>query len=161
MSRLRIKYTILDTPIRTSSQWSNESTSRCLVHVTRAGVSVNSICVKEGKIITQSLYGEAVSQLLSDPRAAVYSWPSLTKRRTKLVIMRNFFLMCSQSRWLREHAAKHRFVRRAVSRFMPGETVSDALAAAVALRGGSIGNGFTRLGENGNDANEAVTVTTH
>src|SRR5437870_6854891 len=99
--------------------------------------------------------------MLSDPRAAVYSWPSLTKRRTKLVIMRNFFLMCSQSRWLREHAAKHRFVRRAVSRFMPGETVSDALAAAVALRGGSIGSVFTRLGENVTDANEAEEVTTH
>ena len=77
------------------------------------------------------------------------------------MIMRNFFLMCSQSRWLREHAAKHRFVRRAVSRFMPGETVSDALAAAVALRGGSIGSVFTRLGENVTDANEAEEVTTH
>lgn len=76
-------------------------------------------------------------------------------------MMRNFFLMCSQSRWLREHATKHRFVRRAVSRFMPGETVSDALAAAIALRDGSIGSVFTRLGENVTDAAEAAEVTAH
>ena len=75
--------------------------------------------------------------------------------------MRKFFLMCSQSRWLREHATKHRFVRRAVSRFMPGEMVSDALAAAVALRDRSIGSVFTRLGENVTDAAEADEVTAH
>jgi len=75
--------------------------------------------------------------------------------------MRSFFLMCSQSRWLREHDAKHRFVRRAVSRFMPGESVSDALAAAVVLRDCSIGSVFTRLGENVTDAAEAAEVTEH
>jgi proline dehydrogenase len=75
--------------------------------------------------------------------------------------MRKFFLMCSQNRWLREHATKHRFVRRAVSRFMPGETVSDALAAAVALRDLSIGSVFTRLGENVTDDAEAGEVTAH
>src|SRR5436309_12375538 len=109
--------------------------------------------------LTKSLRRSGQSAVIRSSSGG-YSWPSLTKRRTKLVIMRNFFLMCSQSRWLREHAAKHRFVRRAVSRFMPGETVSDALAAAVALRGGSIGSVFTRLGENVTDAKQAEAATT-
>jgi proline dehydrogenase len=67
--------------------------------------------------------------------------------------------MCSQSRWLREHVTKHKFVRRAVSRFMPGETASDALTAAVALRERSVGSVFTRLGENITDPAEAEAAT--
>jgi proline dehydrogenase len=78
-----------------------------------------------------------------------------------LEIFRDFFLICSQSRWLRERATRYRFVRRAVSRFMPGETAADALAAAVALRDQSIGTVFTHLGENISDAAEANAVTAH
>ena len=76
-------------------------------------------------------------------------------------IMRSFFLTCSQSRWLREQAPRYGFVRRTVSRFMPGETVSDALAAAAALREQSIGTIFTQLGENVSDPTEAEQVTVH
>ncbi len=76
-------------------------------------------------------------------------------------IMRTFFLTCSQSQWLREQAPRYRFVRRTVSRFMPGETVSDALAAAAALREQSIGTIFTQLGENVSDLTEAEQVTVH
>src|SRR5437762_13026794 len=75
--------------------------------------------------------------------------------------MRTFFLTCAQSRWLREQAPRYRFVRRTVSRFMPGETVSDALAAAAALREQSIGTIFTQLGENVSDLTEAEQVTVH
>src|SRR5437588_12159482 len=75
--------------------------------------------------------------------------------------MRTFFLTCAQSRWLREQAPRYRFVRRTVSRFMPGETVSDALAAAVELREQSIGTVFTQLGENVSDPTEAEQVTVH
>jgi proline dehydrogenase len=78
-----------------------------------------------------------------------------------LDVFRNFFLVCSQSQWLRERATRYRFVRRAVSRFMPGETAADALAAAVALQERSIGAVFTRLGENISDAAEADSVTAH
>ncbi len=76
-------------------------------------------------------------------------------------IMRGFFLKCSESRWLRERGTHYRFVRRAVSRFMPGETVSDALGAAAALREQSIGTVFTHLGENINDPAEAERVAAH
>ena len=76
-------------------------------------------------------------------------------------LMRSFFLACSQSKGLRERATHYGFVRRAVSRFMPGEQISDALAAAVVLREQSMGTVFTVLGENIADPGEAEQVTTH
>ena len=76
-------------------------------------------------------------------------------------VFRDFFLACSQSRWLRERATRLFFVRRAVSRFMPGETADDALAAAAALQNRSIGTVFTHLGENISDTAEANAVTAH
>ena len=76
-------------------------------------------------------------------------------------IMRGFFLFCSQNKWLRDRATRYGFVRRAVSRFMPGETVSDALAAAGNLQEQSIGTVLTFLGENVSDPAEAERVTAH
>jgi proline dehydrogenase len=76
-------------------------------------------------------------------------------------IMRSFFLACSQSAWMRERATHYRFVRRAVSRFMPGETAQEALSAAQQLQKLSIGTVFTRLGENITDRAEAKDVTEH
>lgn len=74
-------------------------------------------------------------------------------------VMRDVLLAGSENRWLRERAARHAFVRRAVSRFMPGETVEDALAAAAKLQRKSIGTVFTHLGENVSDRAEAEGVT--
>src|ERR1700688_5249105 len=68
---------------------------------------------------------------------------------------RSILLAASQNAWLRDHAASHTFVRRAVSRFMPGEELSDALAAAQRLQSKNIGAIFTRLGENITDQAEA------
>lgn len=75
--------------------------------------------------------------------------------------MRSFFLACSQSTWMRERATQYPFVRRAVSKFMPGETADAALAAAQTLQKVSIGTVFTHLGENIRDPAEAERVTTH
>ena len=75
--------------------------------------------------------------------------------------MRSFLLAASQNRWLRDHAAHYKFVRRSVSRFMPGETLDDALIAALTLRGKKIGTVFTRLGENISDRAEAQEVADH
>ena len=74
---------------------------------------------------------------------------------------RSILLAASQNAWLRDHAAKHRFVRRTVSRFMPGEELSDALAAAQRLQGKNIGSIFTHLGENITDQAEARSVAKH
>src|SRR5439155_1183131 len=51
--------------------------------------------------------------------------------------------------------------RRTVTRFMPGETAEDALGAAQALQAHGISAVFTHLGENINEAPEALRVTDH
>jgi proline dehydrogenase len=73
-------------------------------------------------------------------------------------VLRNLLLAASENRWLRERAVKFPFVRRAVSRFMPGETFQDALAASRAL---GVGTVLTRLGENLRNAAEAADVARH
>ncbi len=78
-----------------------------------------------------------------------------------MALMRSMLLAASQNVWLREHAVNYPFVRRSVSRFMPGETVDDALVAAQALRTKQIGSVFTHLGENVADSSEAQKVTDH
>jgi proline dehydrogenase len=54
-----------------------------------------------------------------------------------------------------------RFARRASRRFMPGERVEDAFAAAERLRDERIGVLFTRLGENVTSLDEADVVAAH
>ena len=76
-------------------------------------------------------------------------------------LMRSMLLAASQNQWLRQRAAHYPFVRRTVSRFMPGETLDDALAAAHTLRGKKIRTVFTHLGENIKDGSEAQQVTEH
>src|SRR3989442_3049093 len=76
-------------------------------------------------------------------------------------LLRSALLAGSQSRWLRERAVRLRFVRRAVSRFMPGEDVEAALAAARALQAAGIGAVLTSLGENLRSPEEAEQVARH
>jgi proline dehydrogenase len=76
-------------------------------------------------------------------------------------LMRSMLLAAAQNQWLRHRAANYPFVRRTVSRFMPGETLEDALSAAQTLREKKIGTVFTHLGENIKDRSEAQQVTEH
>jgi proline dehydrogenase len=76
-------------------------------------------------------------------------------------VMRSALLAGSQSAWLRRQATRRGFVRRSVSRFMPGERVEDALAAAGRLREQGAAAILTRLGENIADASEAEEVADH
>ncbi len=78
-----------------------------------------------------------------------------------MALMRSVLLAASQNVWLREHAVNYPFVRRSVSRFMPGETLQAALAAAQSLRLKNLGSVFTHLGENVGDRDEAQKVTEH
>jgi len=73
-------------------------------------------------------------------------------------LLRGALFAASESRWLREHATRWPFVRSAVSRFMPGETVEKAFEATRALGMGTV---LTRLGENVRNAAEAAEVTRH
>jgi proline dehydrogenase len=75
--------------------------------------------------------------------------------------MRSLLLAASQNKWLRERATKYKFVRRSVARFMPGEEVEDAIAAAKTLMSKKIASVFTHLGENITDTREAEEVTQH
>jgi Proline dehydrogenase len=54
-----------------------------------------------------------------------------------------------------------RFMRRAVRRFMPGETLADALGAAAPLQAVGIGTMYTRLGENLENLAAAEEVAAH
>jgi proline dehydrogenase len=67
----------------------------------------------------------------------------------------------SRNAWLREHLPELPFAQRAVHRFMPGEQVEDALAAADTLDAEGIGVLFTRLGENISERSEADEVAAH
>jgi proline dehydrogenase len=75
--------------------------------------------------------------------------------------MRKVLLAGSTNAWLRERATKAAFVRRAVSAFMPGETVDDALRAAKEQQREGITTILTRLGENITRVEEAEEVTQH
>jgi proline dehydrogenase len=76
-------------------------------------------------------------------------------------LMRRVLLAGSTSPWLREQATRRTFVRKSVSRFMPGETIDDALRAAAALKPERITTILTRLGENLAKLEEAEEVTEH
>lgn len=76
-------------------------------------------------------------------------------------MMRGALLWAARNNWLRERAARYKFVRRSVMRFMPGEELQDALAAARNLESLRLGTVLTHLGENVSTAAEAESVTRH
>jgi proline dehydrogenase len=76
-------------------------------------------------------------------------------------LMRRVLLAGSTSPWLRQQATRRAFVKRSVSRFMPGERMEDALEAAGRLRSENITTILTHLGENLTRADEAEEVTQH
>ena len=78
-----------------------------------------------------------------------------------MALMRSILLAASQNTWLRENAVNYPFVRRSVSRFMPGESLDAAMEAARGLEQKNIATVFTNLGENVKDRAEASQVTEH
>ena len=78
-----------------------------------------------------------------------------------MALIRRTLLAASTNPWLRDRAMKAPFVRRAVSRFMPGETTDAAIAAARALQARGITTILTRLGENLDTTAAFEEVTTH
>src|SRR4029450_7239139 len=66
-------------------------------------------------------------------------------------VARDAVLLGAENRWLREHLPKYRFVRRSVRRFMPGETLEEAIAAAKRLQERGLPAMLPALGENGTE----------
>lgn len=78
-----------------------------------------------------------------------------------MALIRKALLAASTNPWLREQATRRAFVRKSVSRFMPGERVEDAIGAAARLKSDRITTILTRLGENLTSLDEAEEVTQH
>ena len=75
--------------------------------------------------------------------------------------MRHLLLWMARNRLLKRWLPRLWFVRRATRRFMPGETMEEALDASEVFRERGIGMLFTRLGENLADLTEAQAVADH
>ena len=78
-----------------------------------------------------------------------------------MTVARTVLLKISDNQWLRANGTRLPFVRRAVSKFMPGEAVDDMLGAARTMAGAGVQAVFTRLGENVKDRAEADFVARH
>jgi len=75
--------------------------------------------------------------------------------------MRKVLLWASTNAWMRERAMRTAFVRRSVSKFMPGERIEDAIEAAKKLQPQGLNTILTRLGENLTRIEEAQEVFDH
>jgi proline dehydrogenase len=76
-------------------------------------------------------------------------------------VSRTILLALSENPWLRAQAPRWWFVKKAATRFMPGDTLDDALTTARALHAQGIGVVLTQLGENVTDAAGAGEVVEH
>jgi len=73
--------------------------------------------------------------------------------------IRRALVSASENAWLREHAPRYRFIQSAAARFLPGEKVEAAMAAARQLAADGITTLVTYLGENVRDRSESEAVT--
>ena len=76
-------------------------------------------------------------------------------------LMRTALLKGSESRWLSERIRDRAFAKRAVRRFLPGETVEAALGACLSLGERGMSTVITQLGEATADRVSAERVTEH
>ena len=70
-------------------------------------------------------------------------------------MIRQLLLKASENAWLRRNAVSSRLLRRGARRFLPGETLDDALAACRNLAERNIAGVLTYLGESVSDREEA------
>lgn len=77
------------------------------------------------------------------------------------MLLRDALLWASTNHYLARRLPSYRFVKRATRRFMPGETVEDAIREALNLQSRGIRTTFTLLGENVETPEEADAVADH
>jgi len=78
-----------------------------------------------------------------------------------MMISRNILLWASKNEWMTGHIPNYKFVQKAVKKFMPGETPSDAIDATRNLLKLKIPTTLTHLGENINSLCEAEKAAEH
>ena len=100
----------------------------------------------------------AVKSLSIHPTSAAVGTGS---NQAVMGIIQSTLLWASENQWLESQFRRRRFARRAVSRFMPGEHVDDALAAASSLAKSGISTILTELGENVATSGEIDAVVSH
>lgn len=76
-------------------------------------------------------------------------------------LTRKALIWISENQTLRQKLPRYRFVQRAVSRFMPGEELADALSAAGRMKEKGISSLLTLLGENIAEPAEGEKVAQH
>ena len=76
-------------------------------------------------------------------------------------MFRTALLWASTNPFLAQRLPTYGFVRRATRRFMPGETLPEAIGEALRLQGEGIPTTFTLLGENVTTPHEADAVAAH
>lgn len=76
-------------------------------------------------------------------------------------IARSVLLKAADSKWLAAQMSARSFSRRAVRKFLPGEELEDALAAARTLADQNLGSLLTQLGEALSTPAEAAAVRDH
>jgi proline dehydrogenase len=79
----------------------------------------------------------------------------------QMSIARTLLLQAADSPWLARQMSDRAFARRAVRRFMPGDTLGDALGAARTLTAQRLGSLVTQLGEGAVEASQADAVRDH
>jgi len=83
------------------------------------------------------------------------------QERKAMNLTRKALIWISENQLLRQKLPRYRFVQRAVSRFMPGEKLEDALLAAEGMKAKKIASLLTLLGENIAEPEEAEKVAQH
>jgi proline dehydrogenase len=76
-------------------------------------------------------------------------------------LSRRLLLRASRSAWLADQLRQRAFFRRAVRRFLPGEDLDAALAAAAEFARAGMGSVLTQLGEQVTTRADAVAVRDH
>src|SRR5258708_24598900 len=81
--------------------------------------------------------------------------------RGRLRVMRKLLLWMARNAWLKQRLPKLWFAKRAIRRFMPGESAESALDAGGMFRVDGISSMFTRLGENITKLEEGDEIAEH
>lgn len=76
-------------------------------------------------------------------------------------LSRNVLLWASENKWMRKNVPGKSFVKKAVKKFMPGETIEDALSASRNFDLQRIPTTFTHLGENITNLDEGLAIRDH